>query len=72
MTKKTNQNPKLSNPSKTLIYQAKDGAIELSGDIKNIFLDKELDEKVVCANFAQTKKAPKNQSTSPLRICGWI
>ncbi len=64
-----------------LVYQAKNGAIELKGDItsqaiwanklqianifgidrsvvsrhiKNIFLDKEIDEKEVCANFAQT------------------
>lgn len=67
--------------SQPLIYQAKDGAIELktfvksqtiwaskkqiaqifgvdrsvvSKHIKNIFLDQELDQKVVCANFAQT------------------
>lgn len=67
--------------SQPLIYQAKDGSIELktfvkmqtiwaskkqiaqifgvdrsvvSKHIKNIFLDQELDQKVVCANFAQT------------------
>ena len=67
--------------SQPLIYQAKDGSIELksfvkmqtiwaskkqiaqifgvdrsvvSRHIKNIFLDQELDQKVVCANFAQT------------------
>ncbi len=66
-----------------IIYQAKDGAIELRGDfeheniwasqkqiadifgidrtvvtkhIKKILTDKELDKKVVCANFAQTTK----------------
>ena len=68
-------------PNELLIYQSKDGEIELKSDskidtiwankaqiaqifgidrsvvsrhIKNIFTDKELDEKVVCANFAQT------------------
>jgi death-on-curing family protein len=80
MTKinKKNLNQLASQP---LIYQAKDGAIELksfvktqtiwaskkqiaqifgvdrsvvSKHIKNIFLDQELDQKVVCANFAQT------------------
>ncbi len=74
-------NKKQQIPSEPLIYQGKNGAIELKSDskietiwankaqiaqifgidrsvvsrhIKNIFIDKELDEKVVCANFAQT------------------
>lgn len=71
----------MNTKSHTIIYQAKNGAIELKGDwtqdtiwasqaqiaelfavdrsvvtkhIKNIFLDRELDEKVVSAKFAQT------------------
>lgn len=77
-TDKKNLNQLASQP---LIYQAKDGSIELKGfvktqtiwaskkqiaqifgvdrsvvskHIKNIFLDQELDQKVVCANFSHT------------------
>ncbi len=77
---------KIQKSKGAVIYQAKNGAIELRGDftretiwatqadisklfavertvvtkhIKNVFKDKELDEKAVCANFAHTAQDGK-------------
>ena len=81
ITSKNKKPTPLKTITPAVIYQAKNGAIELRGDgnretlwasqaqiaevfgversvitkhIKNIFKDKELDEKAVCANFAHT------------------
>lgn len=86
--------PKKTQKTQALIYQAKDGAIELktgtknktlwaskiqiaqifnidrsvvSKHIKNIFLDKELNEKLVCANFAHTTKHGSIQDKTQTR-----